>query len=351
MVLIIFILILAVLILVHELGHFWAARIADVQVEEFAIGFPPKIVSYVKNGTRYCINLFPLGGYVKLLGEMGESKDHNAFVNKPVGNRLLVVVAGVLMNVILAIILLTSGFIIGMAPLQLDPQDLGGTQKPQIYTIGIVENSAAKKAGISQGDQIIGFEGGGIKSVEEVQEYTRSHSGQKIAIDIIRENNKLTFPVQLGRGESPLGIYLTQVSIVKLPLGGAVVAAFKETWLGVKAVFDFIGTLFRDIFSSGKITEGVTGPVGIYNITQQAAKLGLSFVIQLMAVISLNLAVINIIPFPGLDGGRGVFILLEAIFKRKVVRDQIEQVIHVVGFALLLLLILAITARDITKLH
>ena len=351
MTLLIFLIILAVLILVHEWGHFWAARVANIQVEEFAIGFPPRIASYVKKGTRYCINLIPIGGYVKLLGEMGESKDHNAFVNRPVGSRLLVVVSGVLMNIVLAILLLTIGFTIGMAPLQLDPQDLGGTQEPKVYIIESMANSAAAKAGIVQGDQIVGFEGAEIKSIEEVQEYTKLHSNQKVNVDIKRENKDLIIPVQLGQSESPLGVSLAQASIVKLPFGGALSAALKETWLGVKAIFEFVGVLFKDIFSSGKITEGVTGPVGIYNITQQATKLGLSFVIQLTAVISLNLAVINFIPFPGLDGGRGLFILLEAIFKRKVVRDQIEQIIHAIGFALLLLLILAITAKDIIKLN
>lgn len=351
MTIIIFIVILAVLIFVHELGHFWAAKIANVQVEEFAIGFPPRIVSYIKNGTRYCLNLFPLGGYVKLLGEMGESKDHNAFVNKPVGSRLLVVVAGVLMNIGLAIILLTIGFMIGMAPMQLNPTDLGGSQKPQVYVVELIAGSAAAQADIKPGDQIVGFNAGVVKSVAEIQDFTKLHQGQAVNIDLKRENKDIVLSAQLGQGDSPLGAYLTQVSIVKLPFGRALYAATKETWLGVKAVFEFVGVLFRDIFSTGKITDGVTGPVGIYNVTKQAAKLGFSFVLQLAAVISLNLAVINIIPFPGLDGGRGLFILLEAVFRRKVVRDQVEQIIHVVGFGILLLLIIAITAKDIVGLH
>src|SRR3990167_5419146 len=162
MAVLIFIIILAVLIFVHELGHFLAARATGIQVEEFAIGFPPKIISYLKNGTRYCINLFPLGGYVKLLGEMGESRDHNAFVNKPVGSRLLVVVAGVLMNVILAVILLTIGFMIGMVPMQLNPADLGGEQTPQVYAVEVIAGSAPAKAGVRQGDQIVGFESSSV---------------------------------------------------------------------------------------------------------------------------------------------------------------------------------------------
>lgn len=347
----IFIIILAVLIFVHELGHFLAARATGIQVEEFAIGFPPKIISYVKNGTRYCINLFPLGGYVKLLGEMGESQDHNAFTNKPVSSRLLVVVAGVLMNVILAVILLTIGFMIGMVPMQLNPTDLGGEQTPQVYAVEVIANSAADKAGVKQGDQIVGLESSSVKSVEEVQEYTKSHSGQSVDINIKRDNREVVVPTQLGQGDSPLGVYLIQVSSVKLPLGRAFLASVEETWLGIKSVFEFVVVLFKDIFSTGKISEGVTGPVGIYNVTQQAAKLGVSFVLQLAAVISLNLAVINFIPFPGLDGGRGLFIILEGVFRRKVVREKVEQTIHVIGFILLLLFIVAITAKDIVRLR
>lgn len=357
MITLIFILILGVLIFVHELGHFITAKLAGVKVEEFAFGFPPRIFSIRHKETRYSINLFPLGGYVKLLGEDGTSKDHRAFVNKPVIARLLVIVAGVVMNLVLAIVILTIGFMIGMTPLQVDPASLSGEKQPIIFITHTVENSTAQKAGLQSGDRIISIKSletgkiESIDSVKEVQQLTKQFSNTQIEIKVLRQQKEVLLSGKLGSGEAPLGVGLVETSTVKLGLIESFKTAVIETYKAVIAIFVFLGVTLKTIFASGKVAQEISGPVGIYSLTAQAVKMGFVFILQLTAILSINLAVLNFIPFPALDGGRALFIALEGIFKKKVIREQAEAMIHTVGFILLILLLLAITVRDIVRLQ
>ena len=351
---IVFILIIGLLVLVHETGHFIVARIFGITVEEFAIGFPPRLFTFKKKGTLYSINLIPLGGYVKLLGESGESKDHRAFVNKPAGKRLLVIVAGVIMNILLAIVLFSIGYQIGMTPMQLDPKTLGGDHKPIIIVANVVADSPAKIAGLESGDKILEInsndnsEKNNISSVSQVQETTKKYKGSKVEIVIERDRTTKIIVASLDNSSTPLGVALVETATVKLGFLASIKAAFSETARAAGLIFVFV---IKNFIVHGEVAKEIAGPVGIYSLTSQAIKLGFSFIIQLTAILSVNLAVLNILPFPALDGGRGLFILLEGIFKKKVIRDQVEATIHTIGFILLILALLALTVKDIIKLQ
>lgn len=351
MTIIIFIIILAVLILIHEFGHFIVARLVGIEVEEFAIGFPPRLVSKKIKGTTYSINLIPLGGYVKLLGENGGSTSHRAFINKPVIPRLAVIVAGVTMNIILAIIIFTIGYMIGMAPLQLDAHSLGGAQSTTVFVAGTLNNSPAQRAGLASGDSIFSLDMEVMGSVAAIQAFTKKHQGETIDITIVRGGVKTDKTITLATGDAPLGIQLVESTNIKLPFIKALSAGLQETWLGITTIVVFVVNLVKNIFVSGTVAQEVSGPVGIYTLTAQATKLGFTYLLSLVALLSINLAVLNIVPFPALDGGRALFIALEGVLRRKVVREQVEAIIHTVGFVLLIILILAITARDIVRLQ
>lgn len=342
----VFILILAILILVHELGHFLAARAAGIRVEEFAFGFPPRILSFVKNKTRYAINLIPIGGYVKLYGEESKKDSPDAYSAKSVWVRLGVVLAGVLMNIVLAVVAFWIGFQIGMVPVVSDPATLGGEQTGQVVITEVDPEGAAATAGLKVGDQLAQF-----MSVASIQEFSKTHQGETVEVNYIRADSAGTATISLPAGDdTPLGVGLFELVEVKLAPLPALRAATIETWKTIAATFDFLGDFFGRLFTKGEVPEGVSGPVGIYSVTDQAVKLGAAYVIQILAILSVNLALLNILPFPALDGGRALFLVIESIARKKIVRDEIEGVIHMVGFVFLLILIALVTYRDILRL-
>ncbi len=349
--LIIFILVIGLLVFVHEAGHFFMARWMGVKVEEFAFGFPPTIWSKEKNGTKYKINALPLGGYVKMLGEDDEVKDPRAFNNQKARRRLLIVVAGVVMNFILAYLLFVVGYMVGMTPVALDPNTLQGNKTNQVLVASVVDGSPAQKIGISTGDMINGF-----KSAEEFSEYTNSHRGQSVTINYYHKGANIETKVDLqGDTDKPaLGVALGgSGTMVKLGFFASLKAAAQEVWYIVVLIVKLIGGFIGTLVSHGKISEEakqVSGPVGIYTFTGQAIQLGWVYVLQLIAIISVNLGLINILPFPALDGGRAVLIFLEGVVRKKVMRREVEAAIHMVGFVLLISLILLVTYREVAQI-
>jgi regulator of sigma E protease len=345
--LIVFVLVLGVLIFVHEAGHFVAARLFGVKVEEFAFGFPPTLFSRKRRGTKFMINAIPLGGYVKLLGEDEVVDKKNSFSSKKARYRLGIVVAGVVMNFVLAYILLVIGYMAGMNPVALDPSRLGGTKTSQVLVASIEEGSPAETVGLQEGDFINGFD-----SAETFAQYTKENAGQEVTLNIERDRHQLAVPVRLRTAADmpALGVALSGQGIrVKLNLGQALGAAFLEIGAFIKLALHFLGQFFTTLFGHGKISEEVAGPIGIYSITGQAVKLGWVYVVQFIAILSLNLGLINIMPFPALDGGRAVFILIEGIIRRKIIRQEIEALLHTIGFFLLIALMAAITYRETVR--
>lgn len=346
---VIFIAILAVLILFHELGHFLVAKANGVKVKEFAFGFPPRLLSITRGGTRYSINLIPLGGYVSLLGEDENVHEVGSFYTKKIWQKFLIVFTGVVMNFILAIIVLTIGFMIGMTPLVSDPATLGGQKTPQVIIADVTAGSPAQKAGLQKGDILNGF-----SSAQDLQNFTRSHQNQTVSLGI-QEGDKVTDKqVTLGQGEGPLGVYVVSITKVKQKFPQALVTATVEVGKSIVVIFSALWMILKSVFTTGKTGEvgaAITGPVGIFNLTGEFVRLGFVYVMQFLAILSINLGIINILPFPALDGGKILFLGLEGIFRRKVVRQEVENIIHTIGFILLIILLLAITFRDILRLR
>lgn len=344
---VIFVAILVVLILIHEFGHFIVAKLNGVKVEEFAFGFPPRLFSKKYHGTRYSFNLIPLGGYVSLLGENEAVKERGSYYSKKVWQKISIVLMGVLMNFILAIIVLTIGFSVGMTPLVSDPTTLGGQKSSEVMVVEVVPQSAASQIGLEAGNVLKGF-----STPEDLQKFTKSHAGQTVTLEVIKNRETQNLPVTLASSEAPLGVGVVSIAKVKQPVYRAIVTAVVEVGKSIAVVFVVLWDIVRSIFTTGKTGEagaGVVGPVGIYNFTASALKIGWIYILQLLAILSINLGIINILPFPALDGGKILFLGLEGIFRKKVVRQEIENLIHTIGFILLIVLMLAIVFRDILR--
>lgn len=343
---VIFILILGALIFVHEFGHFAAAKICKVKVEEFGFGFPPKIFGIKRGETVYSLNWIPLGGFVKMLGEEKESKSPRSFNMQSIPKRLFIIIAGVTMNYLMAIVILTIGFSIGMLPIISNPTDLGGAQSTEVIIAGTIKNSPAEKAGLIAGDIVTGF-----SSIGDLQNYTKEHKGEKVDLNIIRSHQKELISINLSDNvDTPMGVALVQATKVKLPFFKALKTAFTESGKTIEAIFKFLYKFFHDLFTGKKVANEVAGPVGIFTITKQAVKLGFTYVLQFMALLSINLAVMNILPFPALDGGKMLFLVAEGIRGKRVVRMELENLIHWIGFTILIALIILITYNDIMRL-
>lgn len=356
--LIIFILVLGILILTHEWGHFITARKSGLTVEEFGFGFPPRIFSIKRGETLYSINLLPLGGFVKILGEDGTEPDNpKSFSSKPVGIRSLITVSGVFMNFLLAALLLVIGFYIGL-PQIIDKDNEVLAKNVEIQIVAVNSGSPAEKARIKMGDVIKYVKSENkniaINEIAILQENINDRKGKEITIAVQR--GKEIFEVKAAPrinppgGEGALGIALAKTGIISYPW-------YKSFWLGIKSAFIIsweiikgFGSLIKNLITSGTIPRDISGPVGIAVLTNQAATLGFIYLLQLVAIISLNLAVLNLIPFPALDGGRLLFLGIEKI-KGSKVNPKIENTIHSVGIVLLLALVILITYRDILKLR
>jgi len=355
--LIIFILVLGVLILVHEGGHFIAAKKSGLTVEEFGFGFPPRIFSIKKGETTYSVNLIPLGGFVKILGEDGNQPDDpKSFASKSVGIRGLIAVSGVAMNFLLAAVLLIIGFYIGL-PQPIDSTNEALAKNIGVQIVAVSGDSPAEKAGIKAGDFIkylkIGNVNTNINDVSVFQNLINGNKGKEVIITVQRgkELHKISATPRVNalEGQGALGIGLVKTGIVSYTW-------YESIWLGIKSTFVItwaIITGFLDLLKnlavSGKISQDVSGPVGIAVLTNQAATMGLIYLLQVVAVISLNLSVLNLMPFPALDGGRLLFMGIEKIKGRKV-SPKIENAVHSAGMILLLILALLITYRDILRL-
>ncbi|TSC91922.1 MAG: hypothetical protein CEN90_37 [Parcubacteria group bacterium Licking1014_17] len=351
---IIFIIVLGVLVFVHEFGHFITAKRAGMKVEEFGFGFPPRIFGVKKGETLYSINWIPLGGFVKIFGEGDpELKESRSFYAGTKLNRSVVVVAGVVMNVILAFILLSLVNFIGVRK---GIDNVAAAKDVSIEIVTVALNSPASAAGLMDMDEILGFKENGssikIPTLESVQKYIKSHGGSEITMVIKRDgeilDKKITPRVNPPSGEGATGIVLVQVGTVKYSLGKSIIEGVRET--GLTYYYTAVGyaTVIKNVFVTGKPGVELTGPVGIAVYTGKVARMGFVYLLQFMALISINLAVLNIIPFPVFDGGKLLFIIVEALRKKPLPR-KVEYGINAVGFVLILVLMVYVTTKDIFK--
>lgn len=343
---VIFILILAVLVVAHEFGHFFSARKFGMYVEEFAIGFPPRIISWIKNGTRISINAIPLGGYVKIPGENGEEElneqeknnisTDQLFSHKPAWKRIIVLCAGVCMNMLVGWLLLIPVFMHGI--------------DPGVTIVSVSNNSPAYQAGMQAGDRIEGF-----NSSAQFIDAVKNQAGKEMSVSITHKGVKETVTVVPRQnppaGEGALGVALSEGGIQAVSFGRAIKEAGNMAVQVFGAIFILLFQLIGGLFGlvSGNVFQYITGPVGVFQATAQASALGWAHVLYLAAIISLNLAAVNIFPFPALDGGRVLLVIIEKI-KRSPVSARTQTIINGVGFFALIAVLLFISVRDVIRI-
>ncbi len=353
---IVFLIVLGILVLAHEFGHFIVAKKVGVKVEEFAIGFPPRLFSKKIGETEYSINAIPLGGYNKLLGELEHSNNKRAFENQKPAKRFWISMAGVIMNFILAWVLLTIGFSIGMSPLVSSPDQIPGKKlSSEIIVADVNSDSPAAKADLKSGDIIISAKVNettvNFNGTTDLINFDEAHKGETVTYTIDRDGSIITKEVKLNdNNQSQLGVSMIEKADIRVPWYRAPYIALVETYKIAKLTFEFLGSFFTKLFTHGQFSEEVGGPVAIYTYTGLALKAGFMVLLQFVALLSINLGLINILPFPALDGGRIVFIALEKVYGKRIVREQVENVIHTIGFVLLIAFIVAITYKDIIRL-
>jgi len=352
----IFIAVLAVIILIHEFGHYISARIFKVNVEEFGVGFPPRITGIRLKKTLYSINWIPAGGFVRLKGEQGDHKeDEDSFTHKKPWQRAIILFAGVLMNIFLAMAILSAGYMIGLP--KATESDLGNNARvtnQHIEIVSVREGSPAKQAGLASGDVITELNDVSPTTTDQVKNVTETNLDTPINVSFTRDKEPQSVTVTPKiLSETPdrptIGIATIAVGDVSYPF-------FMAIWMGIKESIQFLWLIstalwgmLASLIMHQPVQGDLVGPIGVAVITSKFAHLGFIYLLQFVAIISLNLAIINVLPIPALDGGRLLFLLIEKI-KGSPINQKTEAVIHNIGFIAILLLIGFITVRDIFQL-
>jgi regulator of sigma E protease len=348
MTIILFILVLLVVVLVHEWGHFIAARKSGMTVEEFGFGIPPRLWSWKKGETTYSINALPFGGFVKIAGENGlenTSPLDKQFESKPWWKQSIVLVAGVLCNILLAIFLFTVSYSLGtptIAP--------NGT--PTV--IHVTNGSPTEQASIKVGDTILSVTKGD-KTIESIDTLALksliNNSTEPITITYTSgKETKISTITPLNKeGNVAIGIGVEKVILEHTSVPKAFVRALNQTGYITSSIFKTVGDLLGKLVTGTKQTEQLIGPIGLAKEVRSASNIGFGYLLSFTAMISINLAVINILPFPALDGGRLIIVLLERLFKRKFSK-KVVNIIHASGFILLIGLMLILSIGDIRRL-
>lgn len=351
---IIFIGVLAVLVLAHEWGHFMAARKLGIAVDEFGFGFPPRLASIRRGPTLYSLNWLPLGGFVKLKGEGGEAAgEADSYATQAAWKRAVVLVAGVAMNVVTAWVLLSLTLGLGI-PTALGDAELAQARDVSVQVVGVAPGSPAAVAGIEVGDIIGATDGQPILRIVGLQDYLGTKANTPVQITVVRgteRRNILVAPTVLAgsAGRPAIGVNLVHSGTLRYPWHQAFWYGARDTVrLGSEIVKAF-GGLLGNLVTRGTVPQDIAGPVGIAVLTGQVADLGFIYLLQFVALLSLNLAIINILPFPALDGGRLLFVVIEKLLRRPV-NQRLESITHQIGFTLLMVLVLVITYRDVARL-
>jgi len=375
---------LGVLVFFHELGHFLMAKIFKVKVEEFGIGYPPRLGGFIfekskikffrrrkerksSSQTIYSLNLIPLGGFTKLKGEMGEEEGPDSFSVQAWWKKALVAAGGVLMNIFLAILLFSFLSLIGI-PRDLSQEDLGTAQvvsEPQIQIGAVFSDSPAAQSGLEIGDVLLSVDDQNFSKLEEVQNYIQGKVGQSIELEYQREEKifqknlpVLTYDQAFQEEESVspakpdkgfIGVFLSQTALVRYPWYRALGQGVSMTFSLLGQIFSGIFLLLKSLVTEQKMIGGVVGPVGITQMISDTARLGFIYLVHFAAVLSVAIGAFQLIPFPALDGSRIVFSLVEGVRRRRL-SPRTEAMIMGLGFYLLLILLIVISFREIVNL-
>jgi regulator of sigma E protease len=362
--LLVFALLLSFLVFIHELGHYAVAKWTGMRVDEFAIGFPPKIWSKKKGETTYSLNAIPFGGYVKIHGETPDAEgmsdgDPRSFDKKPVRSRMAVILAGIAMNILFAFVALTVAFSFGFTSIS---QDLASRSdatvlRQEVLVAAVGAGSPAEKAGLKPGDLVLGLTPAGgeetqVASITELITFTRNLQNQgnlQLKVSYDRAGVEQEASVALNPTGPALGINIQSLDTVRVPFWQAPGVALKEMGAILGLTWDALANFGKKLVRA-ELDENVSGPIGIYQATATATKMGFEQVLFLAVVLSLNLALLNLLPIPALDGGRFVFLMVEGVFRKKGVHRKLEHWMTSISFFLLIGLMLILTARDIFKL-
>jgi len=326
---IIALIVFGVIVIVHEMGHFFTAKFFGVTVHEFAVGMGPKIFSTTKNETDYSVRALPLGGYIRMEGEDEGSEDPNGFNNKHPLKRMAIIFAGPFMNFIFAFLLFSMLYMMVGVP---------------VNTVGgLIEGMPAIRSELQEGDRIISIEGTRTSSWTDVTDTIGASEDEILTFEVQRDSQTLMIDVETVRegGRTAIGI---SPKYERAP-GISISYGFKQTVGMLKDMLTFLGQLFTGRSES----EGVVGPIGIISAVGDAARTGFANVLFLAAVISLNLGLINLLPIPALDGSRIIFQFIELVRGKKIDPEK-EGTIHLIGMALLLLLMVFVTYKDILRI-
>lgn len=350
------------LVIVHEAGHFIAARRGGVEVEEFGIGFPPKIwgkkVKTKNSKFLLTINALPLGGFVRLKGENDAADTRGSFGAAPLGTKVKIMLAGVGMNLVTALALFTFLALIGM-PKLIDNQftvasDTKVTREVTIIADDVVANGPAAKAGLKKDDRLLAFEGSKITHTGEVGTLAQSKAGKTVSLSVERNGQQKELRPTLNKenkGNGYLGVGTSQSGIqLQKSTWSAPVVAVGLTKQLTEITFKGLGTAISSLSKGDRKTasEQVSGPVGIAVILNEGSKIGINFILFIIAILSLSLAIMNVLPIPALDGGR-LFILLLFRALKKPLSKELEERITAIGFTALMGLFVLITYVDIKR--
>lgn len=352
----IFIAVLAVLVLAHEAGHFIVARKAGMAVEEFGFGFPPRLFSYKRGATTYSFNLIPLGGFVKIKGESGGERGHpDAFTSKSGAWRFAVLFAGVAMNFVLAAGLLTAGFALGLPSVVDESLPVSATVRESLLrVVTVAPESPAARAGVKAGDALVAVDGQAFGNAEEARAYIGAHGDEGVMLVLGRAdgtfyNARLTSEdLASVAGVHGVGVGVVKTGLVSFPIHLALVQGVIATGAYTKEVVGAFAGLIGNLVTTGKPSVDLSGPVGIAVLTGQAAQMGFVYLLQFTALLSINLAVVNVLPLPALDGGRLLFLVIEKV-RRRPLDVRAETMVHNLGFALLMTLVLFVTYTDVVR--
>ena len=334
--------VLVVLVLAHELGHFITAKVSGVKVDEFGLGFPPRLLSVHRGETVYSLNAIPLGGFVKLAGEEDPTLPRS-LASKRVGARILILGAGSLMNFLLPVILFSIAFILPYN------QVMG-----EVIVEEVTADSPAARAGIRAEDTILSVNGKPINNYGDLYRYINLNLGNEITI-LVQHSNSTKENVQvIPRWKPPEGQGAVGIAITTLNL--TVTSQRHPFWkaipLGIGACIETFVLFKNGIVSMiiGTTPVAIAGPVGIAQLTGEAVKAGISPLLEFAAFLSINLALVNIFPLPALDGGRIAFVLLEWIRRGRRIAPKTEGLVHLIGFVMMMAFVVAITFQDVVRI-
>ena len=356
---VLFIVILSVLVIAHELGHFWVARKAGIRVEEFGLGYPPRARKlFHRNGTDFTLNWLPFGGFVKIFGEDGSEEispeqRKESFGAKPRYIQALVLIAGVLMNFLVGWLLIAGLYAFGTHIIFDDTIPARYLSNTHIIIESVVPGSPADLGQLREGDVINTLSYADNSQTlskytpEVLTDFVRGSNGAELAFNVTRDGEPLTIDVtpQNTSGHFMVGISPGLTGYVQMNPFAAIIEGFHSSFVLVQQTVSGLAGLFTHKVS----IDDVSGPVGMVALVGDATRLGFEYVILFATIITLSLAVINLVPFPALDGGRLLFVVIEAIMRRPI-PAKITNTINTIGFFLLIALMLFVTYHDIVKL-